>query len=114
MTEYLLKPVSVQDLQAVLQRVQGPLDREKSERAYLKSLRSEVEHSLALLREKFLLRLVTGGKSSLSAIEQSQQLGLNILSPYYQVILLEVRPGEGSRPWITAPASSWNAPWRNW
>ncbi len=91
-TEYLLKPVSVQDLQAVLVRVKGALDREKSERAYLKSLRSQVEDNLALLREKFLMRLVTGGESSLSAIEQSQQLGLNVLSPYYQVILLEVQP----------------------
>ncbi len=92
-TEYLLKPVSVQDLQGVLLRVKVALDREKSERAYLKSLRSQVEDNLALLREKFLMRLVTGGELSLSAIEQSQQLGLNILSPYYQVILLDVQSG---------------------
>ncbi len=91
-TEYLLKPVSVQDLQAVLGRVKIALDREKSERAYLKQLSRQVEDNLTLLREKFLLRLVTGGESSLSAIEQSQQLGLNILSPYYQVVLLEIQP----------------------
>jgi hypothetical protein len=52
----------------------------KSERAYLKQLRSQAEENLSLLREKFLLRLVTGGESSIAAIEQSQQLGLNILS----------------------------------
>ncbi len=90
--EYLLKPISVQDMQAVLYRVKGALDREKSERAYLKSLRSQVEDKLSLMREKFLLRLVTGGESSISAIEQSQQLGLDILSPYYQVVLLDVQP----------------------
>lgn len=95
-SEYLLKPVSVQDLQAVLARVSNTLDQEKSERAYLKRLRSQVEDNLSLLREKFLLRLVTGGESSLSAIEQSQQLGLNILSPYYQVMLLKVHPLEGA------------------
>jgi two-component system response regulator YesN len=90
-TEYLLKPVSVQDLQSVLNKVAYALDQEKSERAYLKRLRSQVEDNLALLRDKFLLRLVTGGESSLSAIEQSQQLGLNILAPFYQVALLQVR-----------------------
>ncbi len=90
-TEYLLKPISVQDMQAVLWRVKGALDREKSERTYLKNLRSQVEDKLSLMREKFLLRLVTGGESSISAIEQSQQLGLDILSPYYQVVLLEVQ-----------------------
>ncbi len=97
-TEYLLKPVSVQDLQAVMGKVAVTLDQEKSERAYLKRLRSQVEDNLALLREKFLLRLVTGGESSISAIEQSQQLGLNIISPYYQVILVEARPFNGAQP----------------
>jgi two-component system response regulator YesN len=53
-TEYLLKPVSVQDLQAVLAKVAVALDQEKSERAYLKRLRSQVEDNLVLLREKFL------------------------------------------------------------
>jgi two-component system, response regulator YesN len=89
-TEYLLKPVSVQDLQTVMNKVAITLDQAKSERAYLKRLRSQVEDNLALLREKFLLRLVSGGESSISAMEQSQQLGLDILSPYYQVILIEV------------------------
>jgi two-component system, response regulator YesN len=97
-TEYLLKPVSVQDLQTVMVKVAVTLDQEKNERAYLKRLRSQVEDSLALMREKFLLRLVTGGESSISAIEQSQQLGLNILSPYYQVTLIEARPAKGADP----------------
>jgi two-component system, response regulator YesN len=96
-TEYLLKPVSVQDLHNVLAKMRVSLDQEKSERAYLKRLRSQVEDNLHLLREKFLLRLVTGGESSISAIEQSQQLGLNILSPFYQVILLEVKPKDGAQ-----------------
>ncbi len=97
-TEYLLKPVSVHDLQSVLSRVAVILDREKSERAYLKQLSTQVESNLSLLREKFLLRLVTGGESSISAIEQSQHLGLNILSPYYQVMLVEARPSGGVGP----------------
>jgi two-component system, response regulator YesN len=89
-TEYMLKPVSVQDMHSLLAKIRVSLDREKEERSYLKRLNSQVEDNLSLMREKFLLRLVTGGESSLSAVEQSQQLGLNILSPYYQVILLEI------------------------
>ncbi len=96
-SEYLLKPVSVQDLRSVLTRVATTLDREKSERAYLKQLSSQVEDNLFLLREKFLLRLVTGGESSITAIEQSQHLGLNILSPHYQVIVLEARQVSGMK-----------------
>jgi two-component system response regulator YesN len=93
-TEYLVKPVSVKDLETVLARVAVTLNQERVERAYLKQLRSQAEDNLGQLREKFLLRLVTGGESSVSAIEQSQQLGLNILSPYYQVVLLELKPVE--------------------
>jgi two-component system, response regulator YesN len=96
-TEYLLKPVSVQDLHAVFARIAVMLDQEKSERVYLKKLSRQVEDNFALLREKFLLRLVTGGESSISAIEQSQQLGLNIISPYYQVILFEARPADSTQ-----------------
>ncbi|NLG98866.1 MAG: response regulator [Chloroflexi bacterium] len=97
-TEYLLKPVSVEDLQGVLARLAVALDQEKRERAYMKRLRSQLDVNIGLLREKFLLRLVTGGESSISAIEQSQQLGLNILAPFYQVILLEARRSDGSPP----------------
>ena len=97
-TEYLLKPVSGQDLQSVLRKVVAILDQEKSELAYLKRLRSQAEASLSLQREKFLLRLVTGEESAISAIEQSQLLGLNILSPFYQVILLEIKPANSAQP----------------
>lgn len=96
-SDYLLKPVSVHDLHSVLAKVSVVLDQEKSERTYLKRLRSQVEDNLSLLREKFLLRLVTGGESSISAIEQSQQLGLNILAPCYLVILLEARPAKNDQ-----------------
>lgn len=97
-TEYLLKPIGVQELQQVLIRVTAALDQEKSDRAYMKQLRSQVEDNLTLLREKFLLRLVSGGESSISAIEQSQQLGINILSRYYQVVLIKIKTGNGHRP----------------
>jgi two-component system, response regulator YesN len=97
-TEYILKPVSVQDLQTTLAKVAISLDKEKSERAYLKRLRSQVDDNLFLLREKFLLRLITGGESSISAIEQSQQLGLNILSPFYQVIFFKVKLSNSTQP----------------
>jgi two-component system response regulator YesN len=94
-TEYLLKPVSVNDLETILKKMAVSLDQEESERTYLKQLSRQMEDNLYHQREKFLLRLVTGGESSASAIEQSQELGLNILSPYYLVILFEIMPGAG-------------------
>ncbi|MBN1145616.1 MAG: response regulator [Anaerolineales bacterium] len=97
-SEYLLKPVSVKDLHAVLQRAAETLDREKKARQDLKRLHDQVENNLALLREKFLLRLVMGGISSAEAIEQSQQLGLNIIANYYLVVFIKIELCEKSQP----------------
>jgi len=97
-SEYVLKPVSVQDLQTILARMAFILDQEKVERAHLKQLSRQVQDTLQLQREKFLLRLLTGGESAVSAIEQGQELGLNLMAPCYQVYVLSVHLSASSRP----------------
>ncbi len=97
-TEYLLKPVSSKDLHQVLVNLSATLDHEKEERERLKSLQDKIEDNLVLSREKFLLKLVMGGVSSADAIEQSQQLGLDIIARYYLVVLMRVELCEHSQP----------------
>ena len=92
-TEYLLKPVGVQDLHLVLQKVARQLDRAQEEHESLQRLKHQVEDDLALRQEKFLLKLVMGGMSSSEAIEEGQRLGLNLIANWYQVIVLEFEPG---------------------
>jgi two-component system response regulator YesN len=89
-TEYLLKPISSEDLIEALRKVALSLDRESKERERLKDLKEQADGSLALLREKFLLRLVMGGVSSVEAIEQGQRLGLHIVSKFYLVLLIKI------------------------
>jgi two-component system, response regulator YesN len=88
--EYLLKPVSSEDLIRVLQKIALSLDQEARERDSLKQLKEQAEDSIVLLREKFLLRLVMGGVSTAEAIEQGQRLGLNVVSKYYMVLLIKI------------------------
>jgi len=95
--EYLLKPVSAQDLLQVLKQLSAMLDREENVRRELKNLQNSAESNLSLSREKFLLRLVMGGISSAEAIDQSQQLGLNIVARYYLVGLLRAQLCEDDR-----------------
>jgi len=97
-TEYLLKPVSAQDLHEVLVRLSITLHQEKQAREQLKSLQNKVEDNLILSREKFLLKLVMGGVSSAEAVEQSQQFGLDIVSRYYLVVLIRIELCEDARP----------------
>jgi len=95
-TEYLLKPVGVQDLQASLIKVAAVLDHEKTEREDLKRLRGQVEENIALLRNRFLLRLLLGGESTSTVVEQSQQLGLSILAKWYLAMVIKIDCGSES------------------
>jgi len=97
-TEYLLKPVNAQDLSNALESLSATIDREKMEHETLKRLHEDVEDHLVLAQEKFILRLVMGGVSSVEAVEQSQNLGLNIVARYYLVILLHIELCEKSQP----------------
>lgn len=92
-TEYLLKPVGAQDLRIALRKVADQLDREQEERESLQQLKHQVEDDLALRQEKFLLKLMMGGLSSLEAIEQGQRLGLDLIAKWYQVIVIEFEAG---------------------
>jgi two-component system response regulator YesN len=94
-TEYLLKPVGVQDLHQVLGKVAAQLDHDREDQATLRQLKSQIEDDLALRQEKFWLKLVMGGLASSEAIQASQRLDLDLIAGWYQVILVEfARPGQ--------------------
>ena len=97
-TEYLLKPITSADLIEVLKKVATALDHEKHERENLKQLQKQVEGNLQLRREQFLLKLLMGGISSVEAIEQGQQLGLNLVAHQYLVILIKIELRDAGKP----------------
>jgi two-component system response regulator YesN len=97
-SEYLLKPVSVQDLHNVLQKVASELEQERGEQQALQRLRDQVEENRAALRERFLLKLVTGVASSTEAIEKSQMLGIDFVAQCYLVVVIRIEPLNSSEP----------------
>lgn len=95
-SEYMLKPVSVQDLHLVLQKVAAELDRERIEQVALQRLREQAEESRAALKERFLLRLLTGVASSAEAIEKSGMLGIDLIARCYLVVLIRIEPAQSA------------------
>jgi two-component system response regulator YesN len=89
-TEYLLKPVTVQDMHRVLQRIAAQIDREHREQEHLNKLMSQVEENRAALRERLLLSLVMGAVSSAEAIEKGQLLGLDLVAEHYVVVVARI------------------------
>jgi two-component system, response regulator YesN len=97
-SEYLLKPISVQDLHAVLDKVVAELDRESEERLALRELREQIEENRAALRERYLLKLVTGAASPADAIEKGAALGLDLVARCYLVVVVRVEPAGAGQP----------------
>ncbi len=95
-TEYLLKPVTVNDLNRVLHKLAAQLDAEQKELQARQRLEAQVAESQALLREKLLLRLVVGAISPSQALEQSQSLGMDLVARCYQVLLIKAELGDRS------------------
>jgi len=89
-TEYLLKPVTVQDLHNVLQKVAAQINEERKEQENLRKLRDQLEANRAALREKFLRKLVMGALSSSEAIEQSESLGMDLIARCYLVTVIKI------------------------
>ena len=88
-TEYLLKPVTVQDLHNALQRIGAQLERDKIEQENLRKLRDQAEENQAVLKERFLLKLVVGAVNPIEAIEKGQSLGMDLIARHYLVVIFK-------------------------
>lgn len=97
-TEYLLKPVTVQDLHQVLNRIATQLDRERREQEHLEHLKSQVEENRAALRERLLLNLAMGAVSSAEAIEKGHLLGLDLVAGCYLVMVVRIELRKAAEP----------------
>ena len=95
-TDYLLKPVTVQKLHQVLQKLAVQLDQERKEQENLSRLREQFAENRAALREKLLLKLATGVIDATQALDQGQQLGLDLVAKCYLVIILKTEMDDRS------------------
>jgi two-component system response regulator YesN len=89
-TEYLLKPVTVQKLQSVLKKLTVKLDQEREEQDHLKRLQEQMEDHRAMLREQLLFKLIVGAVSPVEAIEKGQMLGIDLIARHYLVVILKL------------------------
>ena len=95
-TEYLLKPITVQDMHKVLQKLASQLDQERRAQENLKKMQEQLEENQAMLRERLLLKVVTGAVGSTEAIEKGQNLGLDLIARCYLIVLLNFEVSDRS------------------
>lgn len=108
--EYLLKPISAEELREVLDRVSETMKKEKLERERSEHLRRRIESGEQFLKDKLLSALFSEEGEEADAdtiINQLENLGMNIRAPYYAVIDAAFEPiREGQEAlWELAEAS---------
>jgi len=84
--EYLLKPVSSQEMQKALNKIAKRIDDEKEELLNIEKLKAQVRSSTDTLRDRWLLDFVNGRIPAAQAIEQGREFGIDLLARSYNVI----------------------------
>ncbi len=91
--EYLLKPVSGEQLLEALNRIRTIIESEKNKIDYKRIYEEEHKERLKLEKSKFLKMVLNGRYSMTEAIEQGQLLGIDLMAPSYCVMQVQMVPG---------------------
>ncbi|MCR4877417.1 MAG: response regulator [Clostridiales bacterium] len=87
--EYLLKPISAEDLRKALDRVSGQLEEERNSRARAESLIQRIETGGRFLKEKLISTLFSDESTEADAegvLRQLRALGVPVTAPCYTVL----------------------------
>lgn len=89
--DYIFKPVNLQELSAVMKRVVSNLDAEQAEQSFRLDMQNKLKEGMPLLREKFLLSLISTGAPERELSERLAFLGLDLpIDAAYWVIVIAV------------------------
>lgn len=93
--DYLLKPISPEDLLNSLKKVSRIIEEEKKEKENYKEIVDRLNASNKILKQRFLRDVCTGIIPSVEVFEKSQLFNIDIINKYFIVItvLAEIKQG---------------------
>ena len=103
--DYILKPFTLEELVASLNKVAAMLDRQKQQFTDISRLKSELESTFVLAREKLLTDLVFGALDSGTVIQRAADFDINLISHYYTVSVGEIHSREDAIDALVAAKS---------
>ncbi|MCI9593126.1 MAG: response regulator [Lachnospiraceae bacterium] len=96
--EYILKPVNVEELTAILQKIKFNLDEEIAQRRNVDILRENYRKSIPIIREQFLNDFIRRPFSEDEAKEKLQEYDVPILgAKKWVAVAIDIEDGEISR-----------------
>ena len=100
--EYLLKPVSAQDMLKALDKIAKGIDEEKEKLLNIEKLKAQVRSSADILRDKWLCDFMNGRIPSADAIEKGREFGVDLLARSYIALVIGlVSPEETEGPFVS-------------
>ena len=88
--EYLLKPISAQEMLESLEKVSREIEKEKVRLTSIENLKRQVKSSEEIMRDKLLCELVTGQIETVNAIETTRSFGIDLVAAGYVIIIVEI------------------------
>jgi len=83
--DYILKPVLPTDINALMSKLKKMIEEEKSQKEDINRLRAHYIKSLPILKEKFLVQLVTGNLNKTEIDKRSQMYGVALNGDTFMV-----------------------------
>ncbi|MBR0496761.1 MAG: response regulator [Treponema sp.] len=89
--DYLLKPFTPDELLKSLQKTAVQIDKERKQLSDISRLKEELKSTEALKKKEFLNNLVHGSEDMSDVMQESQELGLNLISRFYKVLISRIK-----------------------
>ena len=94
--DYLLKPFTPEELLASLNKTAAQIDKERKQLSDITRLREELKSREALIKKEFLNDLVHGSAETNTVMEKCSELGINLISRYYKVLISRIESRTGN------------------
>lgn len=95
-TEYLLKPMSGAQLLEAVHKVAETILAEKEQQDFMETYRKERQEAVALEKRNLFCELIDGKCAMAQLVERGKNLGINLASECYAIVLFQIRPQEDS------------------
>ena len=94
--DYLLKPFTPDELLSSLNKAAAQIDKERKQLSDISRLREELKSNEALIKKEFLNNLVHGSVDTNDIMQKCNELGINLISRYYKVLISRIESRTGN------------------
>ena len=94
--DYLLKPFTPDELITSLNKTAAQIDKERKQLSDISRLREELKSNETLIKKEFLNNLVHGSADTNTVMQKCSELGINLISRYYKVLISRIESRSGN------------------